>query len=150
MTQSTKGDPRFKEVEENIAFQLKFPSGVMASCGSSYGSHQNRRYRVLAETGWFGLDPAFSYDGLQMQLSYAEGKTEYMQTPKMAAKNQFALEMDHMSDCIKNDKQPHTPGEEGLQDQKIMEALYQSAAERKPVVLPTLTTLDTFRGPVPS
>lgn len=30
---------------------------------------------------------------------------------------------------------PHTPGEEGLQDQIIMEAIYRSAAARVPVLL---------------
>jgi predicted dehydrogenase len=105
---------------------------------------------VVAETGWFGLDPAFSYDGLQMQLSYAKGKTEYTQTPKISAKNQFALEMDHMAECVLENKRPHTPGEEGLQDQKIMEALYQAASTRSPVILPTITTLDTFRGAQPT
>jgi len=37
MMYSTPGDPRFKEVEENINFQLRFPSGVLANCSSRYG-----------------------------------------------------------------------------------------------------------------
>ena len=42
MTYTTPDDPRFKEVEESINFQLRFPSGVLASCTSSYGySSQN-------------------------------------------------------------------------------------------------------------
>jgi len=135
-TYSTPNDPRFAEVEENIAFQLRFPSGVLANCGAGYGYHESRQYRVFAERAWFGMDPAFSYDGLAMQLSEAKGKIELYQQPKLAQKNQFALEMDHMADCIMNDKEPHTPGEEGLKDQKIMEALYQSAAENKPILLP--------------
>lgn len=57
--------------------------------------------------------------------------------------------MDHFSDCIQQDKKPFTPGEEGLQDHRIMDAIYQSAAQNKPVALPTITTIDTFRGPEP-
>ena len=38
MMDTTPNDPRFKEVEENINFQLRFPSGVLANCTSSYGA----------------------------------------------------------------------------------------------------------------
>src|SRR6266566_1721907 len=37
MMYSTLNDPRFKEVEEAINFQLRFPSGILANCTSSYG-----------------------------------------------------------------------------------------------------------------
>ncbi len=37
MMDTTPNDPRFEEVEENITFQLRFPSGVLANCTSSYG-----------------------------------------------------------------------------------------------------------------
>ncbi|MEO8078469.1 MAG: Gfo/Idh/MocA family oxidoreductase, partial [Acidobacteriota bacterium] len=36
MEYTTPGDPRFKEVEETINFQMRFPSGVLANCVSSY------------------------------------------------------------------------------------------------------------------
>ncbi len=35
MIYSTPGDPRFKEVEEHVTFQLRFPSGILANCSSS-------------------------------------------------------------------------------------------------------------------
>ena len=41
--------------------------------------------------------------------------------------------MDHMSECVMNDKTPLTPGEEGLQDLKIMTAVYEAAREGKTV-----------------
>src|SRR5206468_9671147 len=40
---NTPGDPRFKEVEETINFQLRFPSGVLANCTSSYGYRSEER-----------------------------------------------------------------------------------------------------------
>ncbi|HUU13488.1 MAG TPA: Gfo/Idh/MocA family oxidoreductase [Terriglobia bacterium] len=40
-------DPvKFKEVEENISFMLRFPSGVIANCYSSYGINYVDHYRV--------------------------------------------------------------------------------------------------------
>jgi len=95
------------------------------------------------------MDPAFSYSGLRMQQSFAEGKVERYQEPKIAEKNQFALELDHMSECVMENKRPYTPGEEGLQDQRIMEAIYQSAREKRAVMLPPVPGLDAFRGSPP-
>jgi len=35
--------------------------------------------------------------------------------------------VDHMSDCLMHNKEPLTPGEEGLRDLKIMTAIYKAA-----------------------
>ncbi len=143
-------DPRFKEVEENVLFSLGFPSGTMVNAATSYSVHEARRYRCLADNGgWFGLDPAFPYHGLQIELSEVRDGKAWKEHPEVPEKNQFALEMDHMSDCVMNNKQPYTPGEEGLQDHKLMEAIYQSARERKVITLERIATLDTFRGAPP-
>ncbi len=56
------------------------------------------------------------------------------------------LEIDHMSQCVKADREPHTPGEEGLQDQRIIEAIYASAANGRMV---KLSPPGKTRGPEP-
>ncbi len=146
---STPGNPLFTEVEEVMSWQMRFPGGIIVNCGTHYQVHESRRYRVLADKGWMGLEWAFAYRGQQLQLSRADGKLERTETPKLAEKNQFATEMDHFSDCVLENKPPFTPGEEGLQDQRIMEAIYQSAKEGRPVQLPAVKTRDAFRGPEP-
>lgn len=147
---STPNDERFREVEESVLFQLHFPGGTMANCSTSYGVHESRRYRCHADKGgYFGLDPAFSYKGLQMEVSQAIGKNEWKQHPSLDEKDQFALELDHMSQCIQQNKTPYTPGEEGLQDHRIMEAIYQSAKEGKLVKLDKIDKPDAFRGTPP-
>ena len=151
MSHSTPGDPRFKEVEESMIFQLRFPSGVLCNAVTSYGTHRTQRYRVNAEDGWFGMDPAFPYKGLEAEASHAEGMIEHKEHPKLTAKDQFTLELDHMAECVLENRKPYTPGEEGMQDQRIMEALYESAATGKPVKLtvPAGGKLDLFRGEAP-
>lgn len=147
---STFGDERFKEVEETVLFQLRFPSGTLVNAATSYGAHQARRYRCLADNGgWFGLDPAFPYRGLKTEVSQAKGKTEWKSNPTPDEKNQFALEMDHFAECVMNNQKPFTPGEEGMQDHKLMEAIYQSAKDGKAIKLDKITTKDTFRGTPP-
>lgn len=149
-THSTAGDERFKEVDESMLFQLYFPSGVKASCVTTLGAHQSRRYRVYTDKGtWFGMDPAFDYKGVRTELSQAKGKLEWRSNPTLEEKNQFALELDHMASCVYDNKKPFTPGEEGLQDQRIIEALFQSAKEGKIIKLNAINTKDTFRGSKP-
>jgi predicted dehydrogenase len=130
-TYTTPNDPRFKEVEETINFQLRFPSGVLANCTSSYGYNNQNHYRVVCSDGWFELEPATIYSGLRMRVH----RKNTLEEPQVAVRDHFALEMDHLSDCVMNDKQPLTPGEEGLRDLKIMTAIYESAKTNKTILL---------------
>jgi predicted dehydrogenase len=127
MTYSTPGDPRFKEVEESINFQLKFPSGVLANCTSSYGYASQSHTRVICTKGWYEMDPATIYDGLRLYV-HRNNLSEEVQLP---VKNHFTLEMDHMSDCVMNNKEPLTPGEEGLRDMKLISQIYEAARTNK-------------------
>ena len=145
---STPNDPRFSEVEETIAWMMRFPSGLIAMCNASYGAFETKRYRLSAEQGWFGMEPAFAYKGLKNQLSYSTGGAiDHKEQTTLPERNQFALEMDHMADCVLHKKDPHSPGEEGWQDHRIMDAIYESARTKKPVQLERIETLDKFRHP---
>ncbi len=148
---STPGDDRFKEIEENVSFTLRFPSGVISQCMTGYGSFNAKSYAVHAETGTIKMDPAFPYKGLKQELVHAPNGKQVIEIPNNPAKQQFALEMDHLAECVRQNKTPYTPGEEGLQDQRIMEAIYQSAKENKPVKLAgSGGKLDAFRGTPPT
>jgi len=129
MMYSTPGDPRFKEVEEAINFQLRFPSGILANCTSSYGYAWQSHYRVVTSEGWLELDPATAYSGLRMRVHRGD-ITEERDLPVV---DHFASEMEHMSECVMQNKDPLTPGEEGLRDLTIMHALYEAANTGKTV-----------------
>ena len=132
---STPGDPRFREVEETVGFTLRFPSGVIAQLGSSYGAHRSARFRVMSERGWTDLNPAFQYEGNRLSVGRRVGLQEGDEVRTVENKNQFALEIDHLSDAILKNTPVKTPGEEGLRDHRIMAAIYQSAQEGRPVRL---------------
>jgi len=131
MMYTTPGDVRFKEVEEGINFQLRFPSGILANCTSSYGYSGQNRYRVVATKGWFELEPATPYSGLRMYVHH-DNITEERALP---VRDHFALEMDHLSDCVLENNEPLTPGEEGLRDLTIMTGIYEAARTGKTVKL---------------
>jgi predicted dehydrogenase len=123
MMYSTLGDPRFKEVEEAINFQLRFPSGILAQCTSSYGYAWQSHYRVVKSEGWLEMDPATAYSGLRMRVHH--GNT--IEEKDLPVVDHFAAEMEHMSSCVMENKEPLTPGEEGLRDLTIMKAIYAAA-----------------------
>jgi predicted dehydrogenase len=150
---STPKDPRFAQVEEQVDFRLQFPSGLLASCSCSYGYHGSKIYRVLGDEAWAELDPAFPYRGQRLSVSKNDAKysSEERQERQLEGKNHFALEMDHMAHAVLADKTPHTPGEEGLQDLRVIAAIYRAAAEGKTIDLPNVDDgIDRFRGPAPA
>jgi len=127
---TTPNDPRFAEVEETINFQLRFPSGVLANCTSSYGAPFNR-IRAVGTNGWAELEPATSYAGLRMRAGTYTKVEERLQP----VVDHFAKEMDHMSQCVMNNTEPLTPGEEGLKDLALMMAIYKAAKSGQTVKL---------------
>jgi predicted dehydrogenase len=117
----TKTDvEKFKEVDESVVWQLKFPSGVIAHCSTSYNTAVVGRYTGIADRGWFELNPAFYYGGNRGRRSDGEE----IRLPQV---DQFAAEMDDFAQCIRENKPTKVPGEEGLRDVKIMMAIYESA-----------------------
>jgi len=127
-----KSDPRFKNVEDRIDFMLRFPSGILASCTSSYSAGMNS-YRVVGRDGWIDLDPATPYSGHAMNIR-KDGATTRRELPP-PAKSQFVGQLDHLAECITSGREPIVAGEEGLKDLRIIEAIYQSAREGRSIKL---------------
>ena len=147
---STPNDVRFAEIEENVAWQMRFPSGVVARLSAAYDAHEARPARLYMQTATVKLEPAFSYKGIRLHVSRRSPDREDVEIVEervSGEKNQFATEMDHMAECVLTGRRPRTPGEEGLQDHRIMEAIYRSAKEHRPIALPFVDGIDAFRGP---
>jgi predicted dehydrogenase len=126
---TTQGDPaRFSEVEESVVWEARFPGGAVSHCSSTYAAAGVGYFRVLAEKGWFGLDPAFNYGGLRGVRS--DGREINPEST-----DQFAVEMDDFARCILEKTPTRVPGEEGLRDVKIMMSIYESARTGRPVEL---------------
>lgn len=126
---SDKADPRFKEVEDLVHFTLRFPSGVLATCTSAYSIEGVKRYRAFGDKAWLDLDPATDYYRHQMKIGDKDGERQ----PQLKEGNQFAAELDHMAECVLQNKTPKTPGEEGLRDIRLITAIYEAARKGKPV-----------------
>lgn len=146
-TYSPPNDPRFAEVEETVSFMLRFPSNAIANCFTSYGGRDDKHQRFNLETAAIDMPNSYQYVGQRMTLNKREGDATSNDEIVLEAQNQFATEIDHMADCVLTGRDPYTPGEEGVQDHKLMEAIYQSARSGQLVRLPAMPGLDHFRGP---
>lgn len=145
-TQQMPGDPRFREVESSVQFMLRFPSGFAASCNAAYDCHRSQFFRLECSDGWAEMNPAFAYQGLRLRHGRVMDGSDIVTDVEIDAKDQFALEIDHMAECVIRDRRPHTGGEEGLQDMRIIAAIYESAGTGASV---RLSPVSGVRGPEP-
>lgn len=117
----------YTEVDETTYFTLEFPNGIIAKGGTSFGMGMNR-LQVACEHGSYGLEPFQSYSGINGQTS--DGKRLNARIP-----NQQAKQMDEDALAIKQQQAVLVPGEEGLRDIRIVEAIYACARTGKEVAI---------------
>jgi len=125
-TWSPEGDERFAEVEAVCTVQLRFASGRLATLSSGYIADK-KRIDVWGSEAVAVLDPATDYMGNRLMVSSSEG-TEEKQS-EFGSQVQFDREIDHLSRAILNGTEVLTPGEMGLRDVRLIEAIYRSAGE---------------------
>jgi len=118
-------DGRFNEVEENVSWTMKFPSGIVASCATTYGANMEGFYRVHGSKGWLEVDSAFVYQGLRLRADCKTGQLDELNPARDPS--QFLAEADHFSHCIQSGLEPQSPGEEGLRDMRYIAQIYNSA-----------------------
>jgi predicted dehydrogenase len=117
----SKTDPvKFKEVDETMTFELRFPGDIIAYCSTTYRVNGVNRATAFADRGSFGVSPAFNYDGIRAFRSDRKEIT-------YPSVDQFATEMDDFANCIITGKPTRVPGEMGLRDVRTMLAIYEAA-----------------------
>src|SRR5580700_6179370 len=115
---------RYKEVEEGIAFRLEFRSGLILQGTAAYSAAFSSFVHVHGEKGWAELAPAFAFEE-ERRLSGKIAGRWFAKTFKPI--DEFALELDYFSTCIREGRKPEPDGEQGLRDIIIIEAIYQAA-----------------------
>src|SRR5688572_15501739 len=118
---STTRPEIYKEVEEVMNFDLEFPGSVTAKCEATFSRGVNVLETKFAN-GWYKLEPYQIYSGLKGVTS--DGKPLDAVIP-----NQQAKQMDDDAISILNKKSLLVPGEEGLKDIRVVEAVYRSVTQ---------------------
>ena len=120
-----KDDPRFTEVEGGVDWRLNFASGICAQGSSSYSYTYATRQRTFGSAGSITLDPASDYT----QISVMMQKGDVPPVPIHAGNpiTQFANQVDGFSLAARANTPHLTPGEMGLRDITLIQAIYRSA-----------------------
>lgn len=121
----------FREVEENITWQLTFPSGAVCTSATTSNCTIDRFY-ATADEGYFELNPALSYGPFKGRTSQAAFNFPVV--------NQQAAMLDDIGKHIlaKTPLPDHIAGLEGLKDMRVIEGIYRAADTGSRVTLPPL------------
>ena len=116
---------RFAEVEQSMEWGMKFPSGIIASCSCSYGARAPGYFRINGSNSGLIFEPAFNYDGLRLRGMAAGKPVDIASTNKHPY--MFTIQAEHFANCVRNNEQPRSTGEDGLKDLLAIEAIYKAA-----------------------
>lgn len=125
------GDPRFAEIFAHVASQWRFPSGAVAQLATSYDSAGTNFAHVRGTAGALIMDPATSYSGQKMRLEARNAREFAPGDPSV----QFARQLDHFTDALRDGAPIRTPGEMGLRDLRLIEAIYAAAETGRTIKL---------------
>lgn len=125
-TSTTRPDIYKNGLDETTEATLEFPGGVMAQIKTSFGENINY-LNVDCEKGTLQVKPYQAYAGVR-----AESPLGVIYHPYDVPYQQ-AKQMDDDAMAIMQNTPMLVPGEEGLRDIRIVEAIYQSASSGKRV-----------------
>ena len=120
-TSTTRPEIYKNGLDETTVATLEFPGSVLAEIKTSFGENINF-IDINLEKGSINMSPYSAYDGVNGKSTL--GKIEFPYN----APWQQAKQMDDDSISIKNGKPMQVPGEEGLRDIIVVEAIYKAAA----------------------
>ena len=120
-----RDDARFREVEGGVDYRMTLANGVTIQGSSSYCfSPYASRQRYFGSKGALTMDPATTYYD---NHGYLEGNGPRREFSGGAAFQQFAAQVDAFSEAARTNTPHRTPGEMGLRDIRLIEAIYKSA-----------------------
>jgi predicted dehydrogenase len=127
---ANNGEERFKEIDEMTSAIMHFPGERLANFTCSFGATDVSAYEVVGTKGALRVDPAYEFSASLKHTITLNGRKRERTFPK---RDQFAPELLYFSDCILNNKEPEPSGEEGINDVRIIRALYRSIETGQPI-----------------
>ena len=124
-------DDRFVDIEENVSWTMKFPSGAVASMTTTYGASQEGFIRLHGSTGVVEIN-GFGYDGISMTLHKTGQRRNEVTTQVDNAKDpaHFVWESDYFSRAVMDNTAIEPSGEEGLKDMQAIARIYEAAGRK--------------------
>jgi predicted dehydrogenase len=129
------------DVDEGAVALIRFPDDRLVHLHTSFGEEPVASLRILGEEGSIELDNAYRHD---VPVTLTLCRRGHRETLAFEPTDQFAAELSYFSSCILQDRPPEPSGIEGLQDVRLVEAIYRSARDGRPVTLPRLARPDSI------
>jgi predicted dehydrogenase len=147
MAMTARSSRRFGgDVDEGTVALIRFPDERLAQLHTSFGEEPTAVLRILGEDGSIRLRHAYHHDvPVTLEMMRRGEREEQTFEPT----DQYAVELSYFSTCILQDRQPEPSGIEGLQDIRLVEAIYRSARDGRPVTLPRLARPETVPAAEP-
>lgn len=115
----------FTDVEETMNFRMEFANGFAFDGVTSYQQNGNE-IRAESPKGFVHIRSAFGYSG---QACETQAGPMNVTRPM----SHQALQMDDFAKCVLEGRESRMPGEMGLRDMKVIEAIYEAARTGKRV-----------------
>jgi glucose-fructose oxidoreductase len=127
------GIAKLAEIDESTGAVMRFENDRVAAFVTSFNAADVASYIVVGEKGQVRVDAAYEYaEGLEYELNIDGKKTR----KSIGKRDHFAPELLYFSDCVLRNRAPEPSGEEGMQDMRIIEALYESARSGRAIRIP--------------
>ncbi len=125
--------PTMGEVERYAGAVLDFDDGCLGLIDSSLELPARQVAEIIGEAGTITIPLPFTPGHIEAMVILAlEGQTIHQ---RFAAVDHYRLEVEHFAACIRFGHQPYLSLEETIENLATIEAIYQSAGYRWPIVL---------------
>lgn len=128
----TRTEPeRFRDFDDQVALNLRFPGGQLATMLLSYSGSDLDDYRIVGTLGDLYSSPAFGMAG-GFKHTITIGETKKKTEESFKPTDQFGGELKYFSDCVVNNQQPEADGEEGMLDIRVIAAVQRALETGQP------------------
>ncbi len=114
--------PTKSKTETTASLSLRLTKGTLASIHCSFDSSVRRSLMEIIGTDGMLSATGFTTGDRKASLSIVPGAGDNPQMETINVPNLYIEEIRHFSSCILENRKPSIPGEEGLKNQKVLDA----------------------------
>lgn len=115
-------------VDDHLVGILRFPGGVVAHFDCALTMERCEFYEVAGTEAHLRVPAAFLPGTADAVIEEHRGRGDAV-VHRITGADEYQLMVEHFADCVLNDEQPCYPAAEAVRNMRVIEALYESAAE---------------------
>lgn len=133
------------DVDEGAVALIRFPDERLAHFHTSFGEERASTFTVFGDEGLVRVEGAYDADAA-IRVDVVRGGARDSMAFEPA--DEMAALLAYFADAIRDDRHPEPSGIEGLQDTRLVEAIYRSSRDGRPVTLPRLARVEPTPAPL--